>query len=87
MLGRWHRSEGSEDHCQCYHIDTYNTIKLRFLFFVQLRSSPEGISGRDADRRDQQVGILGRCVMDDVTYRRHGQKIECENWGKFADTV
>jgi len=30
---------------------------------------------------------FGVTLMGDVTYRRHRWKIECENWGKFADTV
>ena len=29
----------------------------------------------------------GATLIGDVTYRRHGWKIECEKCGEFADTV
>ena len=40
--------------------------------------------------KDNDAGLgtnFGVTLMGDVTYRRHVWKIECENWGKFADTV
>jgi hypothetical protein len=37
---------------------------------------------------DAELGTnFGMIRMGDVTYRRHGWKIECENWRKFADTL
>jgi hypothetical protein len=37
---------------------------------------------------DAELGTnFGMTRMGDVTYRRHGWKIECENSEKFADTL
>jgi len=56
-------------------------MRMGSLKFFRLKAA--SVAGSTGD----WAAILGVTLIGDVTYRRHGQKIQYENRVKFTDTV